>query len=408
MSNSNDNSKKNKHLTIEDRLTIQEGLTLNHSFKLIAQDIGKDPTTVSKEVKRNLTLKHSDVTYFGLDETPIERPRCPKLNRAPFVCNGCSKRRKCSLDKQYYYAKDAQKRYEELISISREGTALNSESFYEMDEIISREIKEKGSHLYQIVSANDFDRSLSSIYRYFDKGYLSVNKLDLPRAVKFRPRKVRKDVPLAPKYKINHTYDDFRDLVEVNGLQSWVEMDTVMGRQGGKCLLTILWTSSNFMIGRLLDDHSALQVVEKIRDIREALKDAASFGEIAPVILTDNGSEFNYFNEIQKDLDGKDDCTVFFCQPYASYEKPRVEKNHTLLRDILPKGTSFDDLTQKDVDVIFSHINSVARKSFNGKSAYDLFTFVYGEKIASLLGITKIPGRDVVQSPVLLKKLRSK
>ena len=403
-----DNSAKNKHLTLENRITIQEGLTLGHTFKLIAQDIGKDPTTVSKEVKRNITLKESNVTFFGSDENPIERPRCPKLNSAPFVCNGCPKRRKCSYDKQYYYAKAAQKRYEELLTSSREGVVLNSEEFYQMDEIITREIKDKHAHLNQIAAAYDLSRSISSIYRYFDKGYLSVNKMDLPRAVKFRTRKKNKDTPLPLKYKEGHTYEDFTEFVDINELKSWVEMDTVTGRVGGKCLLTLLWTASNFMTALLLDDHTALQVVEKMRALKESVKDDISFKELAPVILTDNGPEFNYFREIQKGPDGEDDCTVFFCHPYASYEKPRVEKNHTLLRDILPKGSSFDDLTQEDVNVIFSHVNSVARKSFNGKSAYDMFTFVYGEKTASLLGITKIPSRDVIQSPVLLKKLSLK
>ncbi|ASS40990.1 hypothetical protein AXF21_03165 [Eubacterium minutum ATCC 700079] len=85
-------------------------------------------------------------------------------------------------------------------------------------------------------------------------------------------------------------------------------------------------------------------------------------------------------------------------------DKPHVEKNHTLFRDICPKGTSFDNFTQDDVNLIFSHVNSIVRNSLGGKSPYDLFSFTYGEKTASLLGIEKIPSREVIQSPLLLKK----
>ena len=96
---------------------------------------------------------------------------------------------------------------------------------------------------------------------------------------------------------------------------------------------------------------------------------------------------------------------MFLYLPYTiGFTKPHVEKNHTLFRDICPKGTSFDNFTQDTVDLIFSHVNSVARKKLNGKTPYELFHFTFGEKITSLFGIKKIPPREVIQSPLLLKK----
>lgn len=75
-----------------------------------------------------------------------------------------------------------------------------------------------------------------------------------------------------------------------------------------------------------------------------------------------------------------------------------------MLRDILPKGSSFDHLTQKDVNLVFSHVNAVKRKEYNGKSAYDLFCFSYSQKLAEVLGISYVPAEEVIQSPKLLKK----
>ena len=83
----------------------------------------------------------------------------------------------------------------------------------------------------------------------------------------------------------------------------------------------------------------------------------------------------------------------------------KSKKNHTLFRDIVPAGHSFDAFTQQDVNLIFSHINAVKRKQFGGKSAYDLFTFFNSVELAQILGISYISPNDVIQSPLMLKKL---
>ena len=80
-----------------------------------------------------------------------------------------------------------------------------------------------------------------------------------------------------------------------------------------------------------------------------------------------------------------------------------MEKNHTIFRDIVPKGSSFDHFTQETVNLIFSHINEVKRKILNGKSPYEMFSFVFGKDIATLLGVCEIPAEQVLQSPKLLK-----
>ena len=126
------------------------------------------------------------------------------------------------------------------------------------------------------------------------------------------------------------------------------------------------------------------------------------FGDIIPLLLTDNGGEFSNVSAFTDDLDGAAETSLFFCDPYRSSQKPKVEKNHTVFRDIVPKGKSFDNFTQGTVNIIFSHVNGVKRKSLNGKSPYETFTFLYGGKTAALLGICEIPADQVVQSPMLL------
>jgi IS30 family transposase len=66
------------------------------------------------------------------------------------------------------------------------------------------------------------------------------------------------------------------------------------------------------------------------------------FSVIFPLILTDNGGEFANVTAIENNQAGGKKTSLFFCDSYKSCQKPKVEKNHTILLDIVPKGESFD------------------------------------------------------------------
>ena len=383
---------KHKHLNLSDRNDIQLGLERGETFKAIGQLILKDPTTVSKEVKRNKQIR---------DSTSNNLP-CPLLNKATFVCNGCPKRRQNrGYQKIFYLAKQAQKQYEQTLVEAREGTPLNSQTFWDMDKIISDGIK-KGQHIYHILKTHNLDVSSSTLYRHIRKGYLSIAPIDLARAVKFKERRKSKLPSIPKEAKKGRSYEDFQNYLALNQLNSWLEMDTVMGRMGGKVLLTFNLSFCNFIFARLLDNKTALEVTKHLYDIKNTLHQAdKDFFQLFPVILTDNGGEFARVDDIEMDVRGE--SKLFFCDPNRSDQKGRIEKNHTLIRDILPKGTSFDNLTQEDINLVCSHVNSVKRAALNGKSAYELFAFTYGEEIPKLLGISKIPAEDVYQSSKLLQ-----
>ena len=382
---------KHKHLTLSDRNDIQLGLERGETFKSIGQSILKDPTTVSKEVKRNRQVR----------ESTCDKLHCPLLDKAPFVCNGCPKRRQnCGYKKIFYLAKQAQKQYEQILVEAREGTPLNSKTFWEMDKVISDGVK-KGQHIYHILKTHNLDVSSSTVYRHIRKGYLSIAPIDLTRAVKFKERRKSKLPSIPKEAKKGRSYEDFQNYLTLNQLDSWLEMDTVMGRTGGKVLLTFNLSFCNFIFARLLDNKTALEVTKHFYDIKNTFHQAdKDFFQFFPVILTDNGGEFARVDDIEMDVRGE--SKLFFCDPNRSDQKGRIEKNHTLIRDILPKGTSFDNLTQEDINLVCSHVNSVKRAALNGKSAYELFAFTYGEEIPKLLGISNIPAEDVCQSSTLL------
>ena len=294
--------------------------------------------------------------------------------------------------------------YEALLSETREGIPLSKESFYEIDRTISEGVK-RGQRLYHIMQTKPLGVSKSTVYRHLKRGYLSVSSIDFPRVVKFRPRRQQPAEYVPKTAKIGRTYHDFLAYTAAHDISSWVEMDTVIGRIGGKVILTFDFTFCNFMFARLLENKTALEVTQKVRELKaQFAAKQRHFGGVFPLILTDNGGEFANVAAIESDLSGERESRLFFCDPNRSYQKPHVEKNHTLFRDIVPKGASFDDFTQDTVDLIFSHVNGVKRKSLNGKTSYEMFVFVFGDAVAKILGIEPIPPEKVIQSPILLKK----
>ena len=399
----NMSERKNKHLTPGDRQEIMECLDKGMTFKAIGKRVGKDQTTISKEIKKHIEVREPDIKAMRPDGTAIKGQICAMLLKAPFVCNPCKKRRaNCGFQKQLYVASKAQLEYKTLLVEAREGVPFTKEDFWESDRIIADGMK-KGQRLYHIMQSNEVGFSKSSAYRHFAKGRLSVSKIKLPRAVKFKPRRTTRPDSVPKAVKAGRTFSDFRQFVEEKEIDRWVEMDTVIGRVGGKVILTLCFTFCNFMSGLLLDNKTAFEASTKIRGLKEKFATAGRrFGDVLPVILTDNGGEFSNTDAFVNGMDGSPETALYFCDPYQSSQKPKVEKNHSIFRDIVPKGESFDGFTQDTVDLIFSHVNGIKRKVLNGKSPYDVFAFMLGHDTAGLLGVSEVPPGQVVQSPLLL------
>ena len=392
------NEKKNKHMTIDDRVEIQECLYKGMTFKTIAKRIGKDPTTVSKEVKlHGMTYKSG---HTRTDEC------CPKLLKAPFVCNGCEKQSRgdCRFPRRKYAAKAAQQEYERILREAREGIPLTKEAFYSHEEILSNAVR-AGQSVYHAIIAHNIPVSKTTAYRHIKNGYYSISNLDLPRAVKFKPRAPKHSDYVPKGVKNGRSFDDFVRFLAEDPSCNYIEMDTLIGAVGGKVVMTLHFVNVDFMIGILLNNKTAVEAGSKIQALKEKLSEkGVSFGKIFPILLTDNGGEFADVFAFENNPAGEPETRVFYCDPNAPYQKPHVENNHTLFRAIVPKGNSFDSFSQSTVDLIFSHVNGIKRKQFNGKSAYEMFSFAYSAELAAALGISYVDPKAVIQNRKLLLK----
>ena len=395
------------HLSYEDRKNIEDGLNDNKSINQIAKEINRSHSSILREIDRN--KKYSEpsswnnykINHPGLDLS------CERLEHSPYVCNGCKSRSGCRKIRWTYYAREAQKSYDELIKSSRQGINLNYDEIYKINEIIYPLVK-KGqtiNHLY-INHPDILDFSKSSFYKYVNNGVFEFGPLDFPRIVKYKKRKnnpnrrTRKEREIL----INRKYTDFLDYTSRNPYLNIVEMDTVEGLQTEEdCFLTLFWRKSNFMLIFKLESQTTEEVT-RIFSILQTFIPEEDYKKLFPIILTDNGHEFFDVNNIEYIHETGEYVThLFFCDPSASWQKGGIEKNHEFIRYILPKGSSFKNITQKDCDLFMNNINSLCRDSLNGKSPYEDMLFSCDEYILKKLNCYYIKPDEVILNDSLLK-----
>lgn len=428
---------KNAHLVLDERATIEVRIRERASFTEIGRELGKDPSTISKEVRLhsqtvrkdsfNPCSKRSTCDEYGTacskcklqySKSCKRFPRvkcyehckqfevlvCNKLKELPYVCNGCIQRQSCKLEKHIYSAKLAQKNYETTRSESRQGIAITPEELKRVDAIVSPLVKLGQSiHMICVNNADDIMLDEKTIYNYIDAGLLSVDNVDLPRKVRYRTRSHKKPVRVDKQCHVGRTYEDFEAYLAANPDIPVVEMDSVEGRKGGKVLLTIYFRNSSLMLAVIRDNNTAKSVTEIFDWLYEQLGHEV-FTSLFQVILTDRGSEFTNPLAIEFNKGNGRRTHIFYCDPQRSDQKGGCEVTHEMIRRVLPKKTSFDNLTQDDINLMMSHINSYNRKKLNNQSAHQLFSFINGGDILDKLGIKSIPANEINLTPLLLKK----
>lgn len=375
-----------KHLTLADRAAIEHGISCGENFTQIAHRINKDSSTISKEIRRHLfrvphfqnetQRKRSECEHYQNCEKqhicgnqtcnslcwkcrpkrcsmycPDFTPRlCDRLKKPPYVCNDCPQIRSCSHDFYFYRANYANDIYSETKSSSRSGINQTPESLEQLDRLVSPLLLQ-GQPLSHIFASNQDSVSCSirTLYNYIDQGYFTAINLDLPRKVRYKKRRKARREPDNTGYRKGRSYQDFeRYLVYIH-------------------------------LG------------------------ADLYRKLFPVILTDNGASFKK-PDIFERPEGELLSHVFYCDPMASWQKGRLEKNHEFIRYIIPKGMTFAGLNQEQVTLITNHINSVARASLNGCTPFELAQLLIDRKLLDLCQLERIPANQVILKPSLLKK----
>ena len=432
--------KNYKHLSLEERITIEHGLKQGFSFKRIARSIGRSTTTITREILKNSCAKQSGA--FGspfndcenrfnctlkllCDKQDCRRKKCagcklcasqcpfyskqscPLLKEVPYTCNGCKQKHKCTLEKFVYSAKKADSIYRDNLAASRNGINMSVQELARIDAIVSPLVKQ-GQSPYVIWENHKDELMLDSktIYKYIKLGLFSASPLDLQRMVKMRPRKRKKSIKIEPACRVGRTYRDYLSFVKENPDTPIVQMDTLIGKRGGAepVLLTLHFVQAELMLAFLRKDNTAKSAYDVFEHLFSLLG-AKTFKRLFSVILTDNGSEFSHPSALEFDSGGHRRTRMFYCDPNSSWQKGALETNHSLLRLVIPKGTSLSPYQQRDFDLLLSHVNSYPRKKLNGKTPIAMFSYIYEEPwILDKLHQKLIEPDSVVLNLSLLKR----
>ena len=423
---------KNAHLSIAERQIIETGIYNGSSKVSIAETIGKDKSTVGKEIKAHRQLKHK--SRYPIDCSLYQKCKnknaslcnkeckdyitftCKRRDRSPGACNGCIKNNKCHYDKYYYYADIADKEYKITLCESRMGINATVNQIIELGKTI-KPLLEQGLSPYAIIQIlPEIGLTEKTLYTYIENGIfqavgISITCLDLKRQVGRKQMKKTK-VGFKPRkdksYLKGRTHSDLEAFLAENPNATIVEMDTVYNDAvNGPFLQTFKFLKYDLLIIVYHEIKDSQHMRNGILYL-EFILGTEIFNREVMVIKTDRGSEFTLGDEIEIREDGTRRTRIFYCDPMASQQKGSLENIHIIVREICPKGTDLRALglvSQKQANIISSHIDSYPKEKLNGKSSFQLLEFLCPDMAQRLYdhGLAKIEPDQVTLKPYILK-----
>lgn len=425
-----------RHMTMDDRIKIQEGLDSGASCRSIAKTLGRTVSAITREIKlysKSINAKSycgECVNYYGCAASKVcgsrtcrkrkcigcylvnkhctyfePVPPCAK-DEPPYVCNACPNRRKCVRQRFVYEAPHANAHAMRTLKESRSGFAVTDDELAYIEENVVPLLLQ-GQSPYaaiQTLGKDNVPVSEATLRRMIDGNKLTVRNIDLRSKVKRKPKRQRPNAGREDEWKrqkVGHTYDDYLKYQEEHALPV-VEMDCVIGKREDSCaLLTLHFPQFHLQLYFMLDKHDSNHVKDMLDRIEMALG-TELFKQVFPVILTDNGTEFAEREELEASIKGGLRSIIFYCRPYCSSDKPHCERNHEFVRYVIPKGYSLESFTQADMTKLTNHVNSYPRKALFGRTPYQVAKTILPEDFFIALGLEEIPKTKVCLKPELV------
>ena len=422
-----------KHLTIEQRILIEDRLNKQKSVRSIAKELAVAPSTILREIKRHITIypasandcKHKrdcPVNHVCGDSKcnktcakckihncvkicpDYKKYECSKQKEAPYLCNGCKSVNLCHLERRIYKGSYAEEEYKDTLVSARTGFDLTEQEISKVDQLASPLLM-NGLSPYHVKQTygDELPISESTLRRMIDGCAINARNIDLRDKVKRRPRGTTRNAARNRALsisKVGHLYEDYLRYVEETDVFT-VEMDCVEGSKDDPAvLLTLTWRELSFQVAIILTEQNPEMVVDALDKIEESLG-TELFRKVFPLILTDNGQEFTHISDMETSNAGGKRTKVFFCEPNRSDQKGTCENHHKMIRYCIPKGTALGVYDQFDISLMMNHVNSYKRRALFGKSAFDLAKDALPEDFFILLGLEEIPPGEIILSPKL-------
>ncbi|MFR4582798.1 IS30 family transposase [Clostridium cadaveris] len=331
------NSRKHKHLSFEERMTIQIRLKDGYSAYKIAKELGRASNTIRNEIARGTVsqIKQGKLVNVYLADTGAvvysehRKNCCPKYKR--FVSNSFIEY-VCMQIKEHKWSVDA-----------CFGKALN-------DKLFSRS---------QMVCTK-------TLYNYIDLQLLDIRNSDLP--LKLR-RNTKSKVVHTNRRRLGTSIEDRpADILTREEFGHW-EIDTVIGTKDKQdsVLLTLAERQTRHYIVRKIASKTATAVQKELISIKEYFGD--KFNQVFKSITSDNGQEFAELHKLEVESDVK----IYFTHPYTSCERGTNERHNGLLRRFIPKGNNINGYTIDDIAFVEDWCNTLPRKILNYQTPEERF-----------------------------------
>lgn len=419
---------KNKALTLEERRMIEIGIRNGSTKAAIAKNLGKDKTTIGKEIRRH--RRQSYKCSFALECAAYKKCKhgrvcrevcpdyvpfhCARRDRSPGACNGCSSRTSCRFDKFVYEAAKADSEYRTTLIDARSGVNLTTAEAKQLASVI-QPLLAQGLSPYRIVAMHpELGISEKTLYNYIEGQVFSIAgiyDIDLRRKTS---RNMGKKVAKTYKKRADRSflkgrlYEDYCNYVKENPLSHVLQMDTVYNDgTNGPFIQTFKFIGCGLLLAVYHDTKTARDMTDGVTQLDFTLG-ADLFNTHAEILLTDRGSEFSAADAFEFRSDGTRRTRIFYCDPMQSGQKGSLEVHHEQLRYICPKGSDLYALGltgQPALNCALSHINSAPLKSLCGKSPIEYTRFLYPQLWERLqaFGLREIPKDEITLRHYLLK-----
>lgn len=314
------------HFTHNERICLQNLLSEGKSLRQIASVLGRSPSTISREIKRN----------------HIKYPKHKSNN------------------KYHYHHWRAQ-----ILTICRRKqdrrTALKPNSF-KYNYIIEKLNQFWSPEQISMRLRTDYPDQIvgvSTIYRYIKRKDFSgiTQRTHLRRKGKNRHLVHKNCYVIHPPRRIPEWTEEIKSRSRIG---DW-EGDTIYGGIGKGLVVTLVDRKSRFLRAGLLNSRNA----EETRNVIEQMLS----GHAIYSLSLDNGSEFADFKILEENIN----APVYFAEPHKPWQRGTNENTNDILRFFFPKGYDFHKLTQARLDAIVDMINARPRKCLNWKSPREIF-----------------------------------
>ena len=315
------------HFTQEEREYLQELLSKGHSMRKIADFLGRNVSSISREISRNRTKY---------------KPRRPSNNKYQYN----SWRAQCLA----IHRRRQNRRYALVAGSIKYIYVVDKLSMYWSPEQIAKRL---------MIDHPGLKVGISTIYRYLKRNELPdvCVKKNLRRGGK---RQNKKDNTYNTIHPDRIIPEWTKERKERKTIGHW-EGDTVYGGIGKGALVTLVDRKTRLLVATIVDSRKA-------NTTRLAIEKAMQ-GKVVKSISFDNGSEFSEFKDLEKNLN----TLVYFAEPHKPWQRGTNENTNDIIRFFYPKGYNFHELSEVELQEVVGLINNRPRKCLNWKSPMEVY-----------------------------------